>query len=150
MLNVVFLVICDAPCYMLSPLLLVMFHVLSSSLLQIVSLTKQLYILIFKYSQQQVKGKFFTVLPYPEGVLGEWRYSSTHSLTSALDGGEWSASRPGRFTPRIGAPGTHWIRGWVGPRAVLDAVMKRKISSLPRESNPRTPIVQLVASHYTD
>jgi hypothetical protein len=29
-----------------------------------------------------------------------WRYSSTHSLTSALDGGEWSASRPGRFTPQ--------------------------------------------------
>jgi hypothetical protein len=24
--------------------------------------------------------------------VGEWRYSSTHSLTSALDGGEWSAS----------------------------------------------------------
>jgi hypothetical protein len=24
----------------------------------------------------------------------EWRYSSTHSLTSALDGGEWSDSRP--------------------------------------------------------
>jgi hypothetical protein len=24
---------------------------------------------------------------------------TTHSLTSALDGGEWSASRPGRFTP---------------------------------------------------
>jgi hypothetical protein len=32
--------------------------------------------------------------------LGERRYSSTHSLTSALDEGEWSASRPGRFTPR--------------------------------------------------
>jgi hypothetical protein len=29
-----------------------------------------------------------------------WKYSSTHSLTSALDGGEWSASLPGRFTPR--------------------------------------------------
>jgi hypothetical protein len=27
-------------------------------------------------------------------------YSSTHSLTSILYGGEWSASRPGRFTPR--------------------------------------------------
>jgi hypothetical protein len=38
---------------------------------------------------------------------GEWRYSSTHSLTSALDGGEWSASRPGRFIPRKKAPGTH-------------------------------------------
>jgi hypothetical protein len=30
----------------------------------------------------------------------EWRYSSTHSLTSALDGGEWSAPRPSRFTSR--------------------------------------------------
>jgi hypothetical protein len=28
------------------------------------------------------------------GVLEEWRFSSTHSLTLALDGGEWSASRP--------------------------------------------------------
>jgi hypothetical protein len=37
--------------------------------------------------------------PRQEDVLGEWGYSSTHSLTSALDGGEWSVSRPGRFTP---------------------------------------------------
>jgi hypothetical protein len=35
-----------------------------------------------------------------KGVLGEWMYSSTHSMTSALDGGEWTASRPGRFTPQ--------------------------------------------------
>jgi len=48
-------------------------------------------------------------------VLGEWRYSATHSLTSALDGGEWSASRPGRFTPMESDPGTHWIGGWMGP-----------------------------------
>jgi hypothetical protein len=47
-------------------------------------------------------------------------YGSTHSLTSALDGGEWSASRPGRFTLRERTLGTHWIGGWVGPRAVLD------------------------------
>jgi hypothetical protein len=47
-------------------------------------------------------------------------------LTSALDGREWLASRPGGFTP-----GTHWIGGWVGPRAVLDAVASRKWS-LPR------------------
>jgi hypothetical protein len=32
-------------------------------------------------------------------------------LTSALAGGEWSASRPGRFTPGERAPGTHWIGG---------------------------------------
>jgi hypothetical protein len=29
---------------------------------------------------------------------GEWVYRSTHYLASALDGGEWSASRPGRIT----------------------------------------------------
>jgi hypothetical protein len=39
---------------------------------------------------------------------------------SALDGGEWSGSCACRFTPRDGAPGTHWIGGWVGPRAGLD------------------------------
>jgi hypothetical protein len=68
----------------------------------------------------------------------------------ALDGGEWSASRPGRFTPRERVPITHWIGGWVGPRAIMDAVVKRKIPSPRLESNPRTPIVQPVAQRYTD
>jgi hypothetical protein len=80
------------------------------------------------------KSKVFPVLnlaPRHEGVLGEWRYSSTYSLTSALDVGEWSASRPGRFIPRERAPGTLWIGGWVGPRAVLDAVVKRKHIPIP-------------------
>jgi hypothetical protein len=84
------------------------------------------------------------------GVLEEWMYSSTHSLTSALDGGEWSASRTGHFTSRERASGTHWIGGWVGPRAVIDAVVKREIPYPRRESNPRTPIVQPVAQRYTD
>jgi hypothetical protein len=48
-----------------------------------------------------------------------------HSSTAALDGNEWSASRPGRFNHRESAVGTHWIGGWVGPRAVLDAVVKK-------------------------
>jgi hypothetical protein len=82
--------------------------------------------------------------------VGDWSYSSTHSLTSALDGGEWLASRPGRFTPRERALSTHWMGGWVGSSAVLDAVVKRKIPSLRWESNPRTPIVQPVAQRYTD
>jgi hypothetical protein len=77
-------------------------------------------------------------------------YRSTHSLTSTLDGGEWSDSRPGRFTPREGIPGTHWIGGRVGPRAILDAVVKIKIPSPRRESNPRTAIVQPVVQCYTD
>jgi hypothetical protein len=82
--------------------------------------------------------------------LREWIYSSIRSLTSALDGVKWSASRPGRFTPRERSPGTHWIGGWVGPRAVLDAVVKRKIPNPRGESNPRTSIVQPVAQRYTD
>jgi hypothetical protein len=43
-------------------------------------------------------------------------------LTSALDGGECSASRPGGFTPGEVVPGTHCIGGWVGPGVGLDAV----------------------------
>jgi hypothetical protein len=46
------------------------------------------------------------------------------------------ASRPGRFTRRDRTHGTHWIGGWVGPRADLDAVSKRKIPSPRRDSNP--------------
>jgi hypothetical protein len=38
----------------------------------------------------------------------------------------------------------------VGPRAVLDAVVKRKIPSPRRDSNPRTSIVQPVAQRCTD
>jgi hypothetical protein len=47
-------------------------------------------------------------------------------LTSALDGGEWSASRLCHFTPS-----THWIGGWVGPRASLNVMKKGKILPLP-------------------
>jgi hypothetical protein len=36
----------------------------------------------------------------PRWRLGERKYSSYSFLTSALDGGEWSASRPGRALPR--------------------------------------------------
>jgi hypothetical protein len=38
----------------------------------------------------------------------------------------------------------------VGSRAVLDAVVKRKIPSPRRKSSPDNPIVQPVASCYTD
>jgi hypothetical protein len=80
---------------------------------------------------------FFKWAQLHEGVLGEWRYSSTHSLTSALDGGEWSASRLGRFIVRGRTPGTHRIKGWVIPRANLDLVVKRKIPNPPL--GPRSP-----------
>jgi len=40
-------------------------------------------------------------------------------LTSALEEGKGSASRPGGTLPRK-RPGTHCTGGWVGLRAVLD------------------------------
>jgi hypothetical protein len=46
-------------------------------------------------------------------------------LTSALVGGEWSASHPDRFTIRERPSGTHWIGGWVDPRPGLGNVEKR-------------------------
>jgi hypothetical protein len=52
-------------------------------------------------------------------------------LTSALVGGEWSVSRLDRFTPGERAPGTHWIRDWMGPRTGLDDVEKIKFFTPP-------------------
>jgi hypothetical protein len=93
---------------------------------------------------------FLNWAPCHEGVLGEQRYSSTHSWTSALEGGEWSASRPGRFIPRERTPGIHWIGGWVGPRDVLDGVVKRRIPSpagnrtlIPQSSAPNLELYRL-------
>jgi hypothetical protein len=51
-------------------------------------------------------------------------------LTSALDGGGMAG-----FIPRGNSPGTHWIGGWVGHRAGLDTVERRKILH-SRELNP--------------
>jgi hypothetical protein len=59
-------------------------------------------------------------------------------LTSALVGGKWSTSRPGRFTPPPErAPGTHCIGGWVDRRAGLDDMEKWKFLTLPGRE-PRT------------
>jgi hypothetical protein len=51
---------------------------------------------------------------------------------------------------QVKSPWYHWIGSWVDPRAVLDAVVKRKIPSPRQESNPKTPTVQPVGQRYTD
>jgi hypothetical protein len=45
--------------------------------------------------------------------------------------------------PQEKSPDTYQIRGWLGPRAGLDTVEKRKVSPLPG-------LVQPVASRCTD
>jgi hypothetical protein len=62
------------------------------------------------------------------------------SLTSALVGGEWSASRTGPFAPGRIDPGTLWTRGWVGPRTGLDDV----------EKILEPTVIQPIAGRYTD
>jgi hypothetical protein len=57
-------------------------------------------------------------------------------LISALDGGEWLASRPNSLTFRERVPSTDWIFGWVGLRADLEAIAKR---NLPAPARNRTP-----------
>jgi hypothetical protein len=67
-------------------------------------------------------------------------------LTSALEGGEWSASRPGRFTPREIVTSAHWIWGWWAPEPVW-TLWRREESYPCRESNPGRPAI---ARRYTE
>jgi hypothetical protein len=80
--------------------------------------------------------------------MGERRYSSYSYLTSALDGGEWSAWRPGRALPLRKGPPLPIVQeaGWA-PEPVWTQGLEEK-SSAP--VGDRTPFVQSVVRHYTD
>ena len=66
-------------------------------------------------------------------------------MTTALEGGvSGQQHAPATLYPRV-RPGTHFIGGWVGPRAGLDQCGKPRP---PQGFDPRT--VQPVASGYTD
>jgi hypothetical protein len=60
-------------------------------------------------------------------------------MTVALDGGEWSASRPDR-----GNAGVHCTGGWVGLRAGLNTEARGKILCLCWGSNLDRSVVQSV------
>jgi hypothetical protein len=67
----------------------------------------------------------FTPRPlYPQGKIHVF-------LTSVLVWSDWSASCFGRFTPGERASCTHWIGGWVGPRAGLRAAEKKRFLIMP-------------------
>ena len=76
-----------------------------------------------------------------ESPEGEWRYSSTVSLTSVLDGVGWSTLRPLYPQERDPVPVVYEV-GWATGSGRV-----RKISP-PLGFDPRT--VQPVASLYTD
>jgi hypothetical protein len=62
---------------------------------------------------------------------------------------ERSGSHPYRFKPGEKVPSNHWMWGWMGPRAGLEAVEKRTISCLCQKSNPNLLAAQPVASRHT-
>jgi hypothetical protein len=66
--------------------------------------------------------------------------------TSALNGNEWLTASAGRFIPPTGerALGTHCIGSWVGPRAGLEALEKKK-NAISAPAGNRTLVVQYVA-----
>jgi hypothetical protein len=84
-----------------------------------------------------------------EGAWGERTYSSYSFSTSVLDGGEWSASCPGRALAPGNDPGTHYTGVWVGLRAGLDTDARGKILCPYGGSNPNLPVVQSVISLYS-
>jgi len=62
------------------------------------SVLSKLKYFMWTYIHTYGKGKVHPKTGH-EGPEGEYRYKSTLSLTSALDGGWWSMPRPSCFTP---------------------------------------------------
>jgi hypothetical protein len=87
----------------------------------------------------------------PQQAMGERRYSSYSFTTSALDGGEWSASPACRALPRGKEPPVPIVQeaGWA-PEPVWTQRLQEKSFRLFRGSNLDRPVVRPVARHYTD
>jgi hypothetical protein len=69
-----------------------------------------------------------------------------HSFsTSALEGGEWTASRPCRFTRVKGTPGVHCVGGWLGTRTGLHVLKREKSVVRAGIRTPDRPSLSLVA-----
>jgi hypothetical protein len=80
--------------------------------------------------------------------VGERRCSSYSFLTSALEGGEWSASRPGRALPPGKEPPVPIVQeaGWAAEPFWMKGLEEKSSVSV----GDRTPAVQSVVRHYTD
>jgi hypothetical protein len=64
-----------------------------------------------------------------EAIGGEGWYISYSFLTLKLDGVRGQRQAPDALYTREKDSGTHWIGGWVGPRAGLDTEVRGQILS---------------------
>jgi hypothetical protein len=77
--------------------------------------------------------------------MREWRYSCT--ILDVDTRWRWAVSfTPWPLYPMGIGHGTHWIGGWVGPRAGLDSMKKKKYLA---SAGSRNPAVQPVARRCT-
>jgi hypothetical protein len=81
------------------------------------------------------------------GAWGERRYSSYSFSTSALDGGEWSASRPGRTLPLGKGPPVPIGQeaGWAPEQVWAQRIEEKSFAP----AGDRTPIARS-SSPYSD
>jgi hypothetical protein len=77
-------------------------------------------------------------------------YSSYSFLTSAIDGGEWSAPRSGRDLPWGKDTPVPIVQeaGWASEPVWTQRLHEKSFAPC-RGSNPDRPIVQSVVRHYT-
>jgi hypothetical protein len=76
------------------------------------------------------------------GAKGERMYNSYSFLISALDGGEWSASRPGRALPPVPIVQE---AGWASEPVWTQRLQEKSFTS----AGDQTLVVQSVVRHYT-
>jgi len=112
-----------------SSFLLLLNHMLVTSGTDFVNLTKILVV--------EAKVVLMHVIKASRGVVELWLLSF---LTSALDGGEWSASCLRCFTPRDRVHCICQKGSWLCTRISLDILERRKISFLSHDLNPDHPV----------
>jgi hypothetical protein len=119
-----------------------------------------LYVHIYIYIEGLVTWSLWTTvtvkLKLKQSHYTPWRrlgkrYSSYSLSTSALDGGEWSASRPSRPLAPGKVPPVPIVQEaeWA-PELVWTQRLEKKSFCLCRGSNLDRPVVQSVTRHYTD
>ena len=81
-----------------------------------------------------------------EGSVGEYRYSCTLSLTSALEGVCVHNHAPAVLPPgkRLG---NHWTWGWMGPKNGLNGCAKSRPTEI-RSADLPAPTESLYRLHY--